>query len=309
LEAGVKMRYKSFEEVIGLGKTNTPVKVSVAAAHDKDVLIAIKESVEKGLIIPILVGDEKEIRRLADKISFSIDGFKLIPTNTDEEAAYEAANQAHIGEAKVIMKGLLNSTPFLKGVLHKDFDLKTGRIFSHLSIFEIPGVENLLYITDGGLNIAPDENQRTQIVINALEFLSGIGVSNPKVALLAANELVNEKMPVTVECQKIVEAVKSQMPDCQIEGPLPLDLAISKESLKHKGLSSDVNGEADLLVVPTIEAGNIFSKGITYFAKGTMAGIVLGAKVPLVLNSRSDSSKAKLASIGLAALAASRKGQ
>jgi phosphate butyryltransferase len=309
LEAGVKMRYKSFEEVIGLGKTNTPVKVSVAAAHDEDVLIAIKEAVEKGLIIPILVGIEKEIRRIANKIAFSIDSFKLIPTNTDEEAAYEAAKQAHLGEAKVIMKGLLNSTPFLRGVLHKDFDLKTGRIFSHLSIFEIPGVENLLYITDGGLNIAPDETERTQIVINALDFLSGIGVAYPKVALLAANELVNEKMPVTVECQNIVKAIKSQFPDCKIEGPLPLDLAISKESLKHKGISSDVNGEADLLVVPTIEAGNIFSKGITYFAKGTMAGIVLGAKVPLVLNSRSDSPKAKLASIGLAALAASRKGQ
>lgn len=303
------MRYKSFEEVIGLGKMNTPVKVSVAAAHDEDVLIAIKEAVEKGLIIPILVGKEKEIRRLADKISFSIESFKLIHTNMDEEAAYEAAKQAHTGDAKAIMKGLLNSTPFLKGVLHKDFSLRTGRIFSHLSIFEIPGVESLLYITDGGLNIAPDENQRTQIVMNALDFLSGIGVANPKVALLAANELVNEKMPVTVECQNIVKAVKSQIPDCQIEGPLPLDLAISKESLTHKGIISDVNGEADLLIVPNIEAGNIFSKGITYFAKGTMAGIVLGAKVPLVLNSRSDSPKAKLASIGLAALAASRKGQ
>jgi phosphate butyryltransferase len=307
LEAGVKMRYKSFEEVIGLGESCSPVKVSVAAAHDEDVLIAIKGAVEKGLIIPILVGDEKEIRRIANEISFSIDSFTIIPTNTDEEAAYEAAKQAHIGEAKVIMKGLLNSTPFLKGVLHKDFSLKTGRIFSHLSIFEIPGVEKLLYITDGGLNIAPDENQRAQIVVNSVEFLSSIGVRDPKVALLAANELINEKMPVTVECQNIMKLVKSQIPDCQIEGPLPLDLAISKESLKHKGINSEVNGEADLLVVPTIEAGNIFSKGITYFAKGTMAGIVLGATVPLVLNSRSDSPKAKLSSIALAALAASRK--
>jgi phosphate butyryltransferase len=301
------MRYKSFEEVIECGKTNSLVKVSVAAAHDEDVLIAIKEAVEKDLIIPILVGDAKEIKRIANKISFSIDNFKLIPTHTDEEAAYMAAKQAHIGEAKVIMKGLLNSTPFLKGVLHKDFSLKTGRIFSHLSIFEIPGVENLLYITDGGLNIAPDENQRVQIVMNALEFISSIGIEDPKVALLAANELINEKMPVTVECQNIMNLVKSQLPNCQIEGPLPLDLAISEESLNHKGISSDVNGEADLLVVPTIEAGNIFSKGITYFAKGTMAGIVLGASVPLVLNSRSDSPKAKLASIGLAAMAASRK--
>jgi phosphate butyryltransferase len=303
------MRFKSFEEVLELSKTNSPVKVSVAAAHDEDVLMAIKEAVEKGLITPILVGDEKEIRRLSGKLSFSIETFKLIPTNTEEASAYEAAKLAHIGEAKVIMKGLLNSTPFLKGVLHKDFSLKTGRVFSHLSIFEIPAVENLIYITDGGLNIAPDENQRAQIVLNALEFFSGIGIDHPKVALLAANELANEKMPVTIECQHIVEIVKAQLPDCQIEGPLPLDLAISKESLKHKGICSGLNGEADLLVVPTIEAGNIFSKGITYFAKGIMAGIVLGAKVPLVLNSRSDSPKAKLASLAFAALTASENAQ
>lgn len=300
------MHFKSFNQVFEISKKSQPVKVSVACAHDEDVLLAIKEAVEEDFIIPILVGNENEIRRLADKLSFSIEEFEIIHTGSDEAGAYEAARLAHIGEAKVIMKGLLNSTPFLKGVLHKDFQLKTGRIFSHLSIFEIPGMDRLVYITDGGLNIAPDEGQKMQIVLNALQFLIEIGLSSPKVALLAANELINEKMPVTVECQNIVQGIKEQIPHCLIEGPLPLDLAISKESLKHKGIHSDVNGEADLLVVPTIEAGNIFSKGITYFAKGTMAGIVLGAKVPLVLNSRSDSAKAKLASLALAVLAAQR---
>jgi phosphate butyryltransferase len=299
------MRFQNFNEVIHSAKTKPPITLSVAAANDIEVLQAVKEAVEHGIIEPILIGKINQIAEIAEKIHFDFMPFKIVAAETEAEAAYLAAKSAHKGYAKMIMKGAINSTPFLKSVLYKDFQLKTGRILSHLSAFEIPGNEKLIFMTDGGLNIAPNSLQKMEIIINSVDFLTQIGIRNSKIALLAANEQTNEKMPVTMEAQEIVQLIQCEIPKgCVIEGPLPLDLAISKESLFHKGLTSEINGDADLLVVPNIEAGNIFGKSITYFANGVMAGIVLGAKVPLVLNSRSDCAKAKLASIALGAIAA-----
>lgn len=299
------MRFRSFDEVIGKARQGKPIKISVAAAHDEEVLKAIKQAVELEIIKPYLVGNEKEIKKTSSQIGFDINQYSIYDTSTEEEAAFVASKLADDGITQVIMKGFINSTPFLKGVLHKDLNLKTGRIFSHLSAFEIPGYDHLYYMTDGGLNIAPDIDQKEQILQNSIEFLHKLGLKKPKVALLSANERVNEKMPVTLECQELSQRGKDgRFGSIIIEGPLPLDLAISKESLYHKGIDSEIDGDADLLLVPTIEAGNILGKSISYFAKGTMAGVVLGAKVPLILNSRSDSAKAKLASIALSAVAA-----
>jgi phosphate butyryltransferase len=299
------MRFQNFNEVINTAKANPPISLCVAAANDFEVLQAVKEGVQYGIIEPILIGKIDQIAEIAEKIDFDLMPYKIVAAETESEAAYLAAKLAHQGQAKMIMKGAINSTPFLKSVLHKDFQLKTGRILSHLSAFEIPGKEKLIFMTDGGLNIAPNSLQKMEIIINSVDFLTQIGIRNSKIALLAANERTNEKMPVTLEAQEIAQLIQCEIPKgCVIEGPLPLDLAISKQSLSHKGVTSEINGDADLLVVPTIEAGNIFGKSITYFANGVMAGIVLGAKVPLVLNSRSDCAKAKLASIALGALAA-----
>lgn len=278
--------------------------MSVAAAHDLAVLEAVKDAVGLGIIDPILIGDAAQICQLAGLMDFPLNQTEVINAPIESEAAFKAAKIASDGGAQAIMKGKVNSTPFLKGVLHKELALRTGRIFSHLSAFEIPGTESLLFMTDGGINIAPEFVQKKQIVLNAIEFLGQIGMDSPRTAILAANELVMEAMPVTCEASRLVKEIKA-MANIPIEGPLPLDLAISKESLQHKGIDSELDGKADLLIVPTIEAGNIFGKAITYYAHGTMAGIVLGAKVPLVLNSRSDSAKAKLASIALAVVAAS----
>lgn len=298
------MRFRNYEEVINKARVGKPVKISVAAAHDEEVLKAIKRAVELEMIDPYFVGNEREVIRIADEIGFDISKFEILNTDSEEDAAFLAAKLASDGEVQIIMKGLINSTPFLKGVLHKDLNLKTGKIFSHLSAFEIPGFNHLYYMTDGGLNIAPDLEQKEQILNNSIQFLHQIGIETPKVALLSANERVNEKMPVTLECHELsIRGKDGRFGSVLIEGPLPLDLAISKDSLYHKGVNSELDGEADLLLVPTIEAGNIFGKSITYFADGVMAGVVLGAKIPLILNSRSDSAKAKLASIALAVVA------
>jgi phosphate butyryltransferase len=302
------MRFKNFSEVILEAQKKRPLPISVAVAHDEDVLMAIQEAVGLGLIEPIFVGDNEKIVALAEKLAFDIRPFEIYQASTEDEACFLAAELASKGKAKAIMKGLANSTPFLKGVLHKELNLKSNRLISHLSAFEIPGFDRIVYMTDGGLNIQPTMEQKQEIVLNAAQFLASIGLDVPRVALLAANERINEKMPVTVEAQEISQFFNRVYPsNLLVEGPLPLDLAISEASLLHKGLKSKLNGKADLLVVPTIEAGNIFGKAITYFAGGTMAGIVLGAKVPLILNSRSDSSKAKLASIAMAVVSSSKK--
>jgi phosphate butyryltransferase len=303
------MRFQHFHEILQAVQQNPPLPISIAAASDAEVLQAVKEGVQLGIIEPILIGKIKQIVETAETIDFDLLPFKIVSAETEAEAAYVAAKFAHQGKARMIMKGSVNSTPFLKAVLHKDFQLKTGRILSHLSAFEIPGKEKLLFMTDGGLNIAPESFQKVEIIMNAVHFLTRIGITDTRIALLAANEITSEKMPVTLEAQEITKLMKHDLPNgCIIEGPLPLDLAISQKSVQHKGIHSEVNGDADLLVVPNIEAGNILGKSITYLANGIMAGIVLGAKVPLVLNSRSDSSKAKLASIALGALASHYSG-
>lgn len=300
------MRYRNFMEVITEAQTRPPVKMSIAAAHDLDVLVAVKAAFKLGIIEPYLVGDPQRIFELANELGFSIEEFPVYPAYTEKENAHIAAKLASDGHVQAIMKGFVNSTPFLKGVLDKDLYLKTGRVISHLSVFDIPGSEQLICMTDGGINIAPDFQGKKQIILNAVEFLIGIGVDQPRVAILAANERVSEKMPVTVEADELAIQIKKESGQpLLIEGPLPLDLAISRESLLHKGLDSELGGMADLLIVPTIEAGNFLGKAITYFARGTMAGIVLGARVPLILNSRSDSAEAKLASIALAVVSAS----
>lgn len=300
------MRYKTFKDVIAEARKRPPVKMSIAAANDRDVLEAVKAAAELGIIEPFLVGDPQKIFRLAIELNFPIEELPVYPAYTENENSFLAAKLASDGHVQAIMKGFVNSTPFLKGVLHKDLHLKTGRVISHLSVFEIPGAKRLISMTDGGINVAPDFQQKKQIILNAVEFLGRIGVEEPRTAILAANERVSEKMPVTVEADHLAMLIRkeSRLP-LIIEGPLPLDLAISRESLLHKGLDSELEGQSDLLIVPTIEAGNLLGKAITYFAGGTMAGIVLGAKVPLVLNSRSDSVDAKLASIALAVAAAS----
>jgi phosphate butyryltransferase len=304
------MRFKNFCEVIHEAQKKSPLPISIAQAQDEDVLRAVQEAVGLGLIEPIFVGDRSKIVELAEKLAFDLHSFEIYQAQTEEHACFLAAELASTGKAKAIMKGLANSTPFLKGVLHRDLNLKMNRLISHLSAFDIPGFDRLVYMTDGGLNIQPTIEQKKEIIRNAVQFLHRVGMTEPRVALLAANERITEKMPVTVEAQEITQFFEREYPEnLLIEGPLPLDLAISEASLLHKGLESKLQGKADLLVVPTIEAGNIFGKAISYFACGTMAGIVLGAKVPLILNSRSDSAKAKLASIALAVVSSSKNAE
>ncbi len=296
---------RNFEEVVFEAKKLGQVVISVAAAQDKDVLEAIKAAQDAGLAKAILVGDAELIRPLLPLVGLSAET-PIVHEADVKQAALTAVKLVKTGQAQVLMKGLVNSADFLKAVLNSEVGLRTGRLLSHLAAFEVPGGHKLIYHSDGGMNISPDLAEKKDILTNAMLALKALGIRQPKVAILAANEVVNPKMPATIDAKALVDmhASGELFPDCIMEGPIAMDVALSPEAAKHKGITSAVSGDADLFLLPGIEAGNILSKALTYYAKFKFAGVILGATHPIVLASRSDSSATKLNSISLACLMA-----
>lgn len=297
------MRFSGFESLLDKAKSLGRAKVAVAAAADKEVLEAIKLAEKEGLITPILVGDVFEIKRLAKEIGFSLDGAELIHEPSPEAVAHRAVDAVVDGQAHFLMKGLINSADFLRAVLRPDRGLRTGRLLSHLAAFQVPGFPRMLFVTDGGMNIAPNLAQKTEILENSLLYLKGMGMDSVNVVVLTANEVANPKMQATMDAQALAEmSLAGEFPGAIVEGPLALDGAVSAAALKHKGISSQINGEVDLFLVPSIEVGNVLAKSLVYFAGATMAGIVLGAQVPIVLTSRNDTPRSKFMALSMAAL-------
>jgi len=297
------MRFSGFESLLDRAKSLGRAKVAVAAAADKEILEAIKLAEKEGLITPILVGDVIEIERLAKEIGFSLHGAELIHEPNPEAVAHKAVDAVVDGQAHFLMKGLINSADFLRAVLRPVRGLRTERLLSHLAAFEVPGFSRLLFVTDGGMNIAPDLAQKKEILQNSLFYLKGIGMDSVNVIVLTANEVANLKMPATMDAKALAEmSLAGEFPGAIVEGPLALDGAVSATALKHKGISSQINGEVDLFLVPCIEVGNVLGKSMVHFAGATMAGILLGAQIPIVLASRNDTPRSKLMSLTMAAL-------
>lgn len=294
------------EDILQKLKGDKKVILSVAAAHDEEVLLAIQSAVEKNIIVPILIGEENKIRDISKEIGFNLDGIKIIQKNTIEECAEAAVKLVSSKEADFVMKGLLDTSIILKAVLNKEWGLRTESLLSHVMVYEIPTYDKLLVTTDGGMNIAPDYEQKVKILKNAIEATKPLGLENIKVACLAAKEKVNPKMPATVDARALEEACKKGEfgEGVIVEGPLAFDLAVSKEAAQIKGFESKVAGETDIMLMPTIEVGNGIGKALTYFAGGKSAGIIMGAKAPIVLVSRADSHESKLYSIAYGALIA-----
>jgi phosphate butyryltransferase len=297
------MRFIGFESLLDKAKSLGRAKVAVAAAADKEVLEAIKLAEKEGLITPILIGDVLEIKRLAKEIGFSLKGAELIHEPSPEAVAHKAVDAVVDGQAHFLMKGLINSADFLRAVLRPVRGLRTGRLLSHLSAFQVPGFSRMLFVTDGGMNIAPNLAQKKEIMENSLFYLKGIGMDSVNVIVLTANEVANPKMPATMDALALAEmSLAGEFPGAIVEGPLALDGAVSAAALKHKGISSQINGEVDLFLVPSIEVGNVLGKSMVYFAGATMAGILLGAQVPIVLTSRNDTPRSKFMALSMAAL-------
>jgi phosphate butyryltransferase len=278
--------------------------IAVAVAQDEEVLKAIKGAKELGLAEPILVGDEKAIREAATNVGLSLDGVRIEHETKLDLAAKKAVSLVSSGQANIVMKGLIGTSPFLKAVLDKEVGLRTDKILSHVAVFEIPGYDRLLVITDAAMNIAPGLNDKVKIINNALVVTRSLGIEKAKVAPVCAVETVNPDMPATIDAAALtLMSERGQIEGAIIDGPLALDNAISLEAAKHKGITSLVAGHADILLCPDIEAGNMTYKALVYLGNAEVAGVIIGAKAPVVLTSRADTYISKLNSIALSLLA------
>lgn len=294
---------KDFNDLIKEVQATGVHTVSVAAAEDKELLLAIKEAVELGFIKPILVGDGDKIKRLAEEIG--LHDIEIINSPTPEESAKTAVKLVKDKKASVLMKGLVNTSIYMRAILNRQDGLRTGKLISLMAVYQLPGYHKLLYCTDSGVNVNPDLEQKKEILTNALEAMKKIGIEEPKVAVLAANEMVDAKIPATTDAKGLVDFVESgEAPSCIIEGPIAFDVAFDHTAAMHKGINSKVSGDADLLVFPNIETGNVLGKSWLHFNRAKWAGIVLGASNPVILGSRSDTAEIKINSIALACLAA-----
>lgn len=298
---------RKFEEVLMRAKENGPVQVVVAAAQDEEALRAVKAAHDAGLAEAILVGDLALIQPMLAKVGLTPDT-KIVHEPDVAQAAVKAASLVQQTQAGILMKGLVNSSDFLRAVLHPECGLRTGRLLCHLAAFEVPGDEKLVFHTDGGMNIAPTLLEKKDILVSTLLALEALGIEQPKVAILTANEVVNPKMPATVDAQALVEMNRQgEFGSALLEGPISMDVALSREAAEHKGIKSKISGQVDLFMVPGIEAGNLLGKALIYCAKAKSAGVILGATHPVVMVSRADSATAKLNSIALACCIASGK--
>jgi len=293
---------KNLAELIKEAQSKESRKMTVAAAHDEPVLVAVNNAMKEGLIIPILVGIEDEIRKMAAKINFDLSNVQIINEEDEIQACKTSIKLIRDGEADILMKGLVSTSKLLKPVLDKEKGLRKGAVLSHIAFADIPSYHKILAITDAGMNPSPDFNQKVEIVKNAVEAFHRLGVKNPKVAVVAAVETVNPKMECTVHAAMLTMMNKrKQINGCVIEGPFGFDNAINKEACEHKGIETEVGGDADIILCPDIQAGNILYKSINFLAGATTGAVIMGAKVPIVLTSRADTDKSKFMSIAYAA--------
>lgn len=297
---------KSVKDLLSAAQKGLKMNLVVAAAQDEDVLFAVCKAAEEGLVNPILVGDENAIRRIASEQSLDLDHYEIIHVEDLIEAARVSVKLVSDGKGDFLMKGLIDTAILLKAVLDKEIGLRTDRLLSHVMIYEVPHYHKLLFLTDGGMNIEPTFEDKVKITQNAIDACKAMGVETVRVAAIAAKEKVNEKMPATVDARKLQEmSERGEFGDgVIIEGPLAMDLAVSAEAARIKNFKSNIAGETDVLLVPTIEVGNGIGKTLTYLAGAESAGIIMGAKVPVVLVSRADSYEAKLNSIALGSVIA-----
>ena len=299
------MPVRTFAELLEEAQAKGRKWVAVAAGHQSEVMLASLDAEVAGLAEVILVGDSEKIRQIAIEEEFDISRMEVIHVPEPREAAWQVMKLVSEGKADIAMKGKVETSDFLRAALSKELGLRVGRLFTHVAAFEIPGFDRLIFISDAGVVVAPTLEQKVQIVQNAIDVAHAMGISLPRVAVLAATEVVNPKIPSTLDAANLSKmADRGQIQGGLVDGPLALDKAISPESARIKGIKSEVAGYADILIAPDIEAGNVLAKAITYFAQGKMAGVVVGARCPLILPSRSDTREAKLVSLALGVMLA-----
>ncbi|MGQ9464348.1 MAG: phosphate acyltransferase [bacterium] len=290
---------KNFKDLLAFAKEKGKKQCIVVKAEDEPVLEGLKIAQQIGLITPVLIGDKATIKEVAKKIEFSLEGILIYDIGNETDVMKKGLTivKEHGG---FLMKGMLPTSTFLKGVLDKDYGLRTGNLLSHIAVLQIPGYHKLLFMSDGGMNPKLDLQVRIDIINNGIWLMNSLGIKKPKIALVAASEAVHPDMPETVDAIKIVEMNKNgEFKGAIIEGPYGFDVAVSKDAAEHKKIKTEIAGDVDFLLMPNISAGNIWAKGLIYFARAKAAGIVAGASKPVVMLSRADDAETKLNSIAL----------
>ena len=292
----------SLRALCELALAGPPRAIAAAWPHDEDVLVSLDRAASAGLVRPLLVGRRSVIEPLCARIGLTRPPGEIVDCESDAEAIETAIRRVGGGEAQMLMKGLVSTSAFLKGILNKEWGLRKRALISHVAVFEWHEPDRLVLLTDVAINIAPDVAAKAQIVENAVEVANRLGIERPRVAALAAVETVSADMAATIDAAVLAKmADRGQIKGCVLDGPLALDNALSAEAARHKGITSPVAGCADILLAPDIEAGNVLYKALSLVARVPLAAVVVGASAPIVLTSRADSDETKFNSIALAA--------
>lgn len=299
---------KNFDDLLTKLKVAKTKKLAVAVAQDEPVLEAVKAAKDRGIADAILVGDREKIEAVATKIDMDLSSFEIVHEADVKKAALKAIELVSSGQADMVMKGLVDTATFLRSVLNKEVGLRTGKLMSHVSVFEIEGIDRLILLTDAAFNTYPELKDKAQIIKNSVVVAKACGIQTPKVAPICAVEVVNPDMQATVDAALLSKmSDRGQIKGCIVDGPLALDNALSIEAAEHKGVSGSVAGNADILLLPNIETANVMYKTLTYTAHTKNGGILVGTSAPVILTSRADSFETKVNSIVLAALVAENK--
>lgn len=280
-----------------------PLPMAVVGAAHPLVLDSARRAAEEGFIEPVLIGDPDEIRAIAAGTGWDVSRFRIVPAEGEAKTAETGAALASRGEVAALMKGHVHTDALMRAVLARDAGLRTDRRTSHVFHMTVPGRDRVIHITDAAINISPGVGEKLDITLNAVELARKLGMAEPKVALLSGAETVNPAMPSSVEADEVVRrANNGAVTGAIVDGPFGFDNAVSPEAARIKGIDSPVAGQADILVVPNLEAGNFLFKQMVYFMSATAAGLVMGAKVPIVLTSRADPPEARLAAAAIASI-------
>ncbi|MGN0331640.1 MAG: phosphate butyryltransferase [Lachnospiraceae bacterium] len=302
---------RSFQELIEKVQNGEPQTLSVAVAQDEDVLLSVYNAYKNRIIKgAYLVGNEKEIREIAENKNIDISAFEIVNEEEKPEACATAIKLVKEGKASLPMKGFVDTSVALKALLNKEYGLRTGNLICHVGVMEVAGFDRLFLLSDSAMTIAPTLEQKVDLIKACTQIAHAMGNENPKVAVLCAVEKVNEKMPATLDAAELTRMNEAgEITGCMVKGPLAMDNAVSVEAARHKGIDHPVAGNADILITPDIEAGNILNKSMEYFARCEKAGCIMGAAKPMVLTSRASSDTSKMNSIALAVLAAQSMGE
>ena len=302
---------RSFKELIEKVQNGEPQTLSVAVAQDADVLLSVWNAYQNRIIQgAYLVGNEQEIREIAKEQGIDLSKFEIVNEEEKPEACATAIKLVREGKASLPMKGFVDTSVALKALLNKEYGLRTGNLICHVGLMEVAGFDRMFLLSDSAMTIAPTLEQKVDLIKACTQIAHAMGNDNPKVAVLCAVEKVNPKMPATLDAAELTRMnEEGEITGCMVKGPLAMDNAVSVEAARHKGIDHPVAGNADILITPDIEAGNILNKSMEYFAKCEKAGCIMGAAKPMVLTSRASSDTSKMNSIALAVLAAQAVGK